>query len=220
MFNNKRILVFAPHNDDEVLGVGGTIAIMSKSNEVFVCEATTSKFSESLQRLRPEAKKAHSLLYVKETIFLDLPVVGIRGANQREVNKKFADVVTATKPHIVFIPHEGDLHTDHVETASAAMVALRPLYNQQLKAILSYETLSETEWNSPNPKNIFTPNMWVDITHSIETKKNAMRCYESQLREYPHPRSIRAIVALAEYRGSTIGVDYAESFMLLRGMIR
>ncbi len=220
MLDNKRILVFAPHNDDEVLGVGGTMAKLSKSNDVFVCEVTSSKVPESLQRLRSEAQKAHSLLGVKETFFLDLPVVGIRGANQREVNKKFYDVVAAIKPHIVFIPHEGDLHTDHVETANAAMVALRPLTNPQLMAIFSYETLSETEWNTPNVKNIFAPNMWVDITHGIETKKNAMLCYESQLREYPHPRSIRAIFALAEYRGSTIGVDYAESFMVLRGVLR
>lgn len=218
--NNKRILVFAPHNDDEVLGVGGTMAIMSKSNELFVCEVTSSKVPESLQRLRGEAKKAHSLLGVKETFFLDLPVVGIKGVNQREVNKKFDDVVAAVKPHIVFIPHEGDLHTDHIETANAAMVALRPANNPQLEAILSYETLSETEWNTPNLKNVFTPNIWVDITHGIEAKKNAMLCYESQLREYPHPRSIRAIFALAQYRGSNIGVNYAESFMLLRGIFR
>jgi len=220
MLNNKRILVFAPHNDDEVLGVGGTLAIMSKSNEVFVCEATSGIVPESLQRLRSEAQKAHSLLGVKETFFLDLPVVGIRGVNQKEVNKKFNDVIIAVKPHIVFIPHEGDIHTDHIETANAAMVALRPVNNPQLEAILSYETLSETEWNTPNLKNVFTPNMWVDITHGIETKKDAMLCYESQLREYPHPRSIRAIYALAQYRGSTIGVNYAESFMLLRGIFR
>lgn len=217
---DRRILVFAPHNDDEVLGVGGTIAKMSKLNEVFVCEVTSSKSPESLQRLRSEAKKAHTLLGVKEAFFLDLPVVGIRESTQREVNKKFSDVVLAVKPHIVFIPHEGDMHTDHIETSNAAMVALRPLINPQLEAILSYETLSETGWNTPNVKNTFTPNMWVDITQSIETKKNAMLCYQSQLREYPHPRSIRAIYALAEYRGSTVGVEYAESFMLIRGVLR
>lgn len=216
---DKRILVFAPHNDDEVLGVGGTIAKMSNSNEVFVCEVTSSKVPESLHRLRDEAKRAHAILGVKGAFFLDIPVVGIRESNQREVNKKFNDVVLAVKPHIAFVPHEGDIHIDHIETANAAMVALRPLLNPQLEAILSYETLSETGWNTPNVKNAFIPNVWVNITENIETKNKAMLCYESQLREYPHPRSIRAINALAEYRGSTVGVEYAESFMLLRGML-
>lgn len=220
MIKNKRILVFAPHNDDEVLGVGGTMAILSRTNELFVCEITSSKVHEALQRIRREAKKAHDLLGVKEAFFLDLPVVGVKDVNQREVNKKFDDVVSHVKPHIVFLPHEGDIHTDHMATANAAMVALRPLPNPQLMAILSYETLSETEWNTPNPKNTFTPTVWFDIKAGIEIKKQAMMCYESQIRDYPHPRSIRAINALAEYRGSTIGVEYAECFMLLRGTVK
>ena len=156
---------------------------------------------------------------VKKTYFLDLPVVGIRSMNQRDVTRKFSDVTGEIKPHIVFIPHEGDIHIDHQDTAHAAMVALRPPQNPQLCAILAYETLSETEWSTPNPKNFFIPNVWCDITDTIEIKKSAMLCYQSQIRDYPHPRSIRAIVALAEYRGSNVGFDYAESFMLIRCML-
>lgn len=215
----KNILVFAPHNDDEVLGVGGTMAVLAKKNELYVCEVTTSMSKESLNKMRPEAQRAHNLLGVKKTFFLDLPVVGIRTIEQRDVTKRFSDVINEVKPNIVFIPHEGDIHIDHQDTAHAAMVALRPPQNPQLCAILAYETLSETEWNTPNPKNVFLPNIWCDISDTIEIKKNAMLCYQSQIRDYPHPRSIRAIVALAEYRGSTVGVNFAESFMLIRGML-
>lgn len=216
---NKRILVFAPHNDDEVLGVGGTMVALSKENEIYVCEVTTSKSADSLKKMRPEAQNAHELLGVKKAFFLDLPVVGIRTIDQRDVTKRFSDVINEVKPEIVFIPHEGDIHIDHQDTANAAMVALRPPENPQLRAIMAYETLSETEWSTPNPQNAFMPNVWSDISDTIEVKKSAMLCYQSQIREYPHPRSIRAIVALAEYRGSTIGVEYAESFVLIRGML-
>lgn len=216
---NKRILVIAPHNDDEVLGVGGTMAALSKKNELYVCEVTTSKSEESVKRLRSEAQKAHDLLGVKKTFFLDLPILGIRTEDQREVNKRFSNVIDEIKPNIVFIPHEGDIHIDHQDTANTAMVVLRPHENPTLSAILAYETLSETEWSTPNPKNVFMPNVWSDISDTIEVKKDAMLCYQSQIKDYPHPRSIRAIVALAQYRGSTIGVEYAESFMLIRGRL-
>lgn len=216
---NKRVLVIAPHNDDEVLGVGGTMAVLSKENDVYVCEVTTSKSAKSLKRMRPEAQKAHDLLGVKKTFFLDLPVLGIRTVDQRDVTMRFSNVINEIKPNIVFIPHEGDIHIDHQDTALAAMVVLRPPRNPQLSAILAYETLSETEWSTPNPKNMFMPNVWCDISDTIEVKKNAMLCYQSQIREYPHPRSIRAIEALAQYRGSTIGVEYAECFMLIRGIL-
>lgn len=219
MLQSNTILVFAPHNDDEVIGVGGSIAKLAKTNDIFVCEVTTSKSEESLKRMRPEAAKAHKLLGVKNTFFLDLPVIGIRQCDMREVNKRFESIVANLKPNIVFLPHEGDMHTDHQDTVNAAMVALRPLNNPQLNAIFAYETLSETDWNTPNIKNAFIPNFWIDISDTIEIKKEAMNCYQSQLRQYPHPRSIRAISALAEHRGSIIGVEYAESFMLLRGKI-
>lgn len=83
-----------------------------------------------------------------------------------------------------------------------------------------YETLSETGWNIPIEGRCFNPNMWVDITDTIEDKLGAMSCYESQLIEYPHPRSKEAISALAQFRGATVGVPYAESFMLVRRIVR
>lgn len=96
------------------------------------------------------------------------------------------------------------------------MVALRPIENPQLKEIYMYETLSETEWNIPTVDNVFIPNCYNDITDFIALKKHAMECFESQLREFPHPRSLEAIEALSRLRGSTIGVANAESFMLIR----
>ncbi|AIF44552.1 GlcNAc-PI de-N-acetylase [Virgibacillus sp. SK37] len=211
------MLVFAPHNDDEVLGVGGTMAKYAKEgHEVYVCEITAGNQKELLQG---EAKKAHELLGVKEAFFLDLPAVKLREVSNIEINSKISEVVQKVKPHVAFIPHKGDMHSDHGEVASSAMVALRPVSNPQLQAIYTYETLSETEWNIPTPDNAFVPNVWSDISDSIDVKLEAMKCYESQLREFPNPRSLEAIEALSKFRGSTICVRNAESFMLVRNLI-
>lgn len=216
-----RILVFAPHNDDEVLGVGGTIAKYTKlGNEVFICEVTS--WLENLEQtnlIKQEAINAHNILGVKETIFLDLPVVHLKETPTHTKNNKFKEVVTYIKPEVVFIPHIGDIHIDHRETAQTAMVVLRPIENTQLKAIYSYETLSETEWNIPNTANGYIPNVWSDISESFEKKMAAMKCFRSQLKPFPHPRSIEAIEALGKLRGSSIGFNYAEAFICVRSCI-
>ena len=111
------------------------------------------------------------------------------------------------------------MHTDHGETANAAMVALRPIDNPQLKAIYAYETLSETEWNIPNTSNVFIPNVWSDITATFDKKIEAMKCFTTQIRDFPHPRSLEAIEALAKLRASTVGFGYAEAFSLIRNLI-
>ena len=216
-----RVLVFAPHNDDEVLGVGGTIAKYARQgHEVYVCEVTAwLENMESAEHLQAQAREAHKLLGVKESFFLNLPVVYLKETPTHIKNGKFGEIVNRVKPEIAFIPHIGDMHVDHAETAMAAMVALRPIGNPQLRAIYAYETLSETEWNIPNTSNAFLPNTWSDISETIELKKQAMLCYKEQVHDFPHPRSIQAIEALAQLRGSTVGVQYAEAFSLVRKLI-
>src|SRR5699024_3569956 len=215
-----RILVFAPHNDDEVLGVGGTIAKhAAKGHEVYVCEVTSGKDKDRLARIRSEALAAHKVLGVTDTIFLDLPVVGLADIPTKELNKAIHETVVQIKPDIAYIPHKRDMHLDHKMVAESAMVALRPVNSPQIKAIYAYETLSETEWNIPSADNIFVPNVWTDITDTIDKKLDAMKCYKSQLFEFPHPRSLEAIDSLSKLRGSTICVENAESFMLIRSII-
>ncbi|GAQ24573.1 PIG-L deacetylase family protein [Tepidanaerobacter syntrophicus] len=212
-----RIIVFAPHNDDEVLGVGGTIAKYSASgHEVFICEVTKGDSDEMVNMIRSEALNAHKILGVKETIFLDFPVVQLRETPLKDINFELLKVVEHIKPNIAFIPHKGDMHIDHAVVSNSAMVALRPINSVNVNAIYAYETLSETEWNIPTVDNAFIPNVWSNITGFIDKKKQAMNCYKSQIKEPPHPRSNEIIEALAKLRGSTIGVAYAESFMLVR----
>ena len=214
----KKVLVFAPHNDDEVLGVGGTIKRYSNNgDEVYVCEVTTGPHGHINQS---EAKEAHKILGVKETFFLNLPVNELRIMDQVALNAPIFEIVKRIETSVVFVPHIGDMHTDHGAVTSAVMVAVRPTSCNSVEKIFEYETLSETGWNIPNSVNSFIPNVWVDISNTIEDKINAMNCYENQLQIFPYPRSEKAIRALSEYRGSTICVNNAEAFVLVREILR
>ena len=208
------VLIFAPHNDDEVLGAGGTMRKhVLQGDTVYVCEITSGAHYRTLQE---EARNAHELLGVKKTWFLNLPVGKLRNLEQAEINARIGEVLAKVKPEIVYLPFIGDMHLDHRETLESALVGLRPIHNSVVKEIYMYETLSETGWNLPQPDRAFIPTVWVDISETFDYKINAMKCFESQMCEYPHPRSVEGIEALAKYRGSTIGVPYAESFMAVR----
>ncbi len=215
------VLVIAPHPDDEIIGVGGTI--MKRVNEghnVFVCVVTKAYeplfSSELVEQARNECRKADSLLGVKETIFLDYPAVMLESVPRYKLNEGILNVINSVKPDEVYIPHRGDMQLDHKMIVDASMVALRPKYNHIVKRIYSYETLSETGWDIPNTTNEFIPTVYEDITLTLESKIKAMRIFNSQLAEFPNARSIEAIESLAKFRGATVSVKAAEAFSLIR----
>ena len=216
-----KILVVASHPDDEVLGCGGTIEKHSKrSDEVYLCVVTkayTPDWSEEFIQNRPkEVERANKILGIKKTYFLDYPTVKLDTIPQKELNESISNVVNEVDPDIVYIPHKGDLNKDHRLVFETSLVATRP-GNQKIKRILSYETLSETEWGqSIEP---FIPNVYVDISETFEKKIEAMMAYESELKQYPHPRSLVIIEALAKKRGSEVGVKFAEAFILVRELV-
>ena len=217
----NKVLVIAPHPDDEILGCGGTmIKHIEAGDEVFVCIATKGclpLFSpESVEKVRNEAKKCHNLIGVKKTFFLDFPAAMMEKVERYEMNGKVLDVIREVQPDIVFIPHWGDMQKDHQMVAEACMVALRPKYEPKVKAIYSYETMSETAWNAPNVQNEFIPNVFVDITETLEKKKDALKVFETQVSPFPDARSLESIDALAKYRGALMHVAAAEAFMLIR----
>ena len=217
----ERVLVIAPHPDDEVLSCGGSIAKhIEKGDEVFVCivtKAYTPEWSDDFIKNRTqEIKNAHAILGVSTTIFLDLPTVKLDTFPQVELNAAIHNIVRDADPDIAYIPHIGDLNSDHRLVHYACLVSLRPA-NHNLKKILSCETLSVTEWGSSIEP--FIPNFYVNLPQSALDKKiEAMKAYSSELKEYPHPRSIEIIEALAKKRGSEIFTEYAEAFMLIRGI--
>ena len=216
-----KILIVAPHPDDEVLGCGGIISkYISQGHEVHV--AIITKTCEPVfpadfdEKNKTDCLNAHKILGVTKTHFLDFPAAMLESVPRHEFNSAIIKLIKDVAPEEVYIPHRGDMHLDHKMVVDACMVALRPRFDYVTKRIYAYETLSESEWDIPNTTNIFIPNVYVDITDYFNNKLEAMKQYKNQLSEYPNPRSLQAIEALAMLRGSTISKKYAESFMLIR----
>ena len=168
------ILVVAPHADDEILGVGGTIAkYVDEGHNVYVCIVTTghsSMYSKAyLDQVRSEVESAHQYLNIKETYFLNFPAVLIGEVPKYEINEKISKVIDEVKPRIVFLPHFGDMHLDHLLVSQSAMVAVRPIKEHKVLEVYSYEVLSETEWNVPHVKMLlFQIHMWILVIILIQ----------------------------------------------------
>lgn len=214
-----KILVIAPHPDDEVLGCGGTIAIHSKKgDDVYLCIATKAYApdwsKEFIKNRKREVASANKILGIKKSYFLNFPTVKLDTIPQKELNDSISKVVNKVKPQMVFVSHKGDLNKDHRLVFEATLVAVRPVADHRVEKLLSYETLSETEWGLPSE--IFIPNVFVDISDTIEAKIEAMKAYESEIRPYPSPRSLEMIEILAKKRGAEAGIRFAEAFMLIR----
>jgi N-acetylglucosamine malate deacetylase 1 len=222
---NKRILVIAPHPDDEVLGCGGTIARhVAHDDEVHVVVVTRGAQElyspEVVESGREELRKSQKLLNVSSTQFLDFPAPKLDTVDGYKLASAINSIIQSLRPHTLYIPHRGDIHIDHQAVYQAALVAARPINHCSVNQIFAYETLSETEWAPPSADAAFIPTVFVDITNYLDDKIQAMACYQSQLKQPPHPRSLQSIEALARLRGATVGLPAAEAFMLVREIIK
>lgn len=220
------IMVFAPHPDDEVLGVGGTIGKrVSEGYNVIVVIATKGyppTFDEELVEAgRCEAQRAHKYLGVKQSVFLDFPALSLDKVDRSELNGSFSKLIDEYSPSEIYIPHIGDMHIDHRIVAESVMVAARPFINSPVRRIYSYETMSETGWHIPDSTRNFAPNTYIDIGEVfLKQKKYALSLYSSQLKDFPNARSVDAVESLARYRGSLVSCDAAEAFCLIRQVER
>jgi LmbE family N-acetylglucosaminyl deacetylase len=218
------VLVIAPHPDDEVLGCGGAIAHhAAQGDEVHVLVMTRGAPDlypvDDEVEVRQEVKTAHALLGVSETHFLDFYAPKLDTVPMHQLADAIARTMHPIRPQVLYAPHRGDIHLDHQMVYQAALVAARPINDYSVRQLLCYETLSETEWAPPWSDTAFVPNVFVNITDYLDLKLKAMHCYESELKEFPHPRSLQAIEALAKLRGSSISVAAAEAFMLVRQIV-
>lgn len=219
-----RILVIAPHPDDEVLGCGGTmarLADMGSSVEVaIVTEGKPPRYDRvGVAKIRAEATAAHVLLGVRSTHYLDLPAAELDGIPHADLNAAIGALIEATMPDTIFVPFVGDIHLDHQLVFRSTMVAARPRQASYPRTILAYETLSETNWSAPYVEPIFAPTVYVDIASTLDRKLAAFAAYESQCCVFPNERSPEAIRALAMLRGATVHRHAAEAFVLVREVI-
>ena len=230
------VLVIAAHPDDEILGMGGTIAkhTSKKDNVTIIYMATgvtarrkntklehksknvykkiQDEFKEDIEKLRNDARKAASFLHVKNVKFYDFPDNEMDGIELLKVVKVIEKEIKIIKPDRIYTNHYNDLNVDHRVVSNSTLTACRPSAFS-VKEILCFEVLSSTEWNYPNN---FNPNYFVNINGQIEKKINAMKSFTGEIRKFPHPRSSQNIRNVAGRWGSVSGFKEAEAFELIR----
>jgi LmbE family N-acetylglucosaminyl deacetylase len=221
------ILIIAAHPDDEIIGCGATAAKLVRSgcavNVLILGEGVASRFTKKgpglkkeITRLHKMTNKAAEVIGFKNVIFEDLPDNRFDSLDLLDIIKVVENHVTKLKPDIVYTHHKGDLNIDHELTHRAVLTACRPIGDYSVKEVLCFETYSSTEWSFGNSANIFNPNVFEDVGKTFRFKKSALKCYESELRDFPHPRSLKNVELAASRWGSTVGLKYAEAFELIR----
>jgi len=219
--NKSRILIIAPHPDDEILGLGGTIKKYSDSGHDITVLLVSGHLpplygEEVFAEHKKQALEAHKIVGVSNSIFLEIPATFVKDETVADLNGKIYQVLQETKPNVVFMPFP-DRHIDHQVIFESCMVAIRPVYDGKLIDIAaSYEVLSETHWNAPAIEPAFNPNITIDITQHIDSKLQALSCFKGEIMPFPGPRSIEAVEALAKFRGTQAGFAFGESLQLLR----
>ena len=224
----NRVLVVAAHPDDEVLGCGGTIARHADAgdqvNVLILAEGATSRkqhrdrvqVADELSVLAEAAEQAGIILGAQGVELLDLPDNRLDSIDRLDLVKQIEKRITRQKPHVVYVHHAGDVNVDHRRLHEAVVTACRPIPGQPVQRLLSFEVASSTEWQPPGSAPAFHPNWFIDISSQLERKCLALKTYESEMRPWPHARSIESLEHLARWRGAQVGVEAAEAFCLLR----
>lgn len=227
----KTVLVIAAHPDDEVLGCGGTLARMALEGRavhiLLVADGETSRGGVDGQSASPEqlasrhtaALAACKLLGCASVETLNLPDNRLDGVDLLDIVQQIEARVQRHQPATVLTHHAGDVNIDHRVVHDAVITACRPQPGHPVRELLFFEVPSSTEWRPPASAEPFNPNWFVDISKTLEVKLKALQVYESELRAFPHPRSLKAVEALAIWRGTTVGVEAAEAFILGRKTI-
>lgn len=225
---SNTVLVLAAHPDDEVLGVGGTIARHAASGDqvhiVIAAEGATARDDtrnvhnrqSEIDLLQSTARKAGGILGAKTVKFLGFPDNRCDSVDRLDIVKAIEAVVAELRPDTVYVHHCGDVNIDHRILHEAAFTACRPQPGHPVKRLLSFETPSSTEWAPPSSLPPFLPTVFVDVGRHWPAKLAALGAYASEMRPWPHPRSVNAVEHLARWRGATAGLEMAEAFMLLR----
>jgi LmbE family N-acetylglucosaminyl deacetylase len=214
------ILCIAAHPDDEVLGCGGVLALHAQSGEpvtiVIACEGESLRYGPDGVGQSAHIRRAAEKLGCTSVRQLRLPDQALDTIRLTELIAPLEQIVRSEKPRIVYCQHGGDVNRDHQILFQAILVATRPT-ETYIDAVYAFDTASSTEWAYPRT---FTPDTWIDISRTLDVKLAAMACYESELRPYPHPRSLRALEYRARAFGNQVCLEAAEVFMTVRKVNR
>ncbi|MDE5825615.1 MAG: PIG-L family deacetylase [Lachnospiraceae bacterium] len=228
----KTVLVVAAHPDDEILGVGGTVARHVAEGDVVYAyilgEGQTSRGThredtdrEVVEELHQNTLESAEAVGFQNVFFADFPDNRFDDVDLLDIVKAVEQKIQELQPQIIYTHYSGDLNVDHQYTARAVLTATRPIGDYSVEEIYAFETLSSTEWNFDySVQSAFCPNVFVDISDYYDKKEQAMNCYVSELCSFPHPRSLTGMDVLSKTRGMAAGMERAEAFMLIRKTIR
>jgi LmbE family N-acetylglucosaminyl deacetylase len=216
------------HPDDEVLGIGGTLARHASEGDTvhvsILSDGVTSRYEDpesedatsEIERRRRRAQTAVDHLGVDALSLNDYPDNEFDTVPLLDLVQTVEASIEEINPEVVYTHHHGDLNVDHELTCRAVLTATRPLSDSGVRRVLGAETLSSTEWAAPEPGNAFQPHVFRDISSTLDEKLDALEVYENELREPPHPRTVETVRQNAEVWGAKAGVTAAEPFVLLR----
>ena len=225
------VLVVAAHPDDEVLGCGGTIARHADAGDqvqvLIVAEGATSRqqqrdrlqAGDELSTLAQAAQTAGSILGAAGVELFDLPDNRLDSLDRLDLIKRIEQHIDHHQPQLVYVHHAGDVNVDHRRLHEALVTACRPTPGHPVRRLLSFEVASSSEWQPPGSAPAFQPNWFVDISVQWQRKREALVAYASEMRPWPHARSLEALEHLARWRGAQVGVEAAEAFCLLRQLV-
>ena len=219
--DRTRVAVIAAHPDDELLGAGATLARHVRDGDevhaIVVADGAGSRYpAELTATLEKQAHRAAEVIGFASLHLLSLPDQRLDTVPLIALTQRLEGVLDEIGPSIVYTHFPEDVNADHGLVARCAWTACRPYSRPHVRKFAVFETPSSTEWAWPMPGRELRPNLFVDVTDTLETKIAAMECYETELRDYPHPRSSRALRERAAYWGSHIGRPAAEPFVVLR----
>lgn len=221
----SKILVIAAHPDDELLGLGATIRKRVNRGDTADCiilgEGMTSRQNKRegidgilIKQLHENSRKAAKIIGFENVYFEKLPDNRFDGVEMLDIIKIIEGYIEKLKPDIVYTHHKGDRNIDHRITYEAVLTACRPVGAYPVKEIYVFETPSSTEWGFSKEESFF-PNVFEDVSETLTFKLEAMKCYQTEIRDYPHPRSLKALEIIASRWGSVVGLKYAEAFTLI-----
>jgi LmbE family N-acetylglucosaminyl deacetylase len=231
-FTNKKILVVVAHPDDELLGLGATMNKLIKEQNcsiraIILGEGITSRsenrnpeqWSQELKTHRQNIETARKSIGYESVGIYDFPDNRFDTVALLDIIKVIEKEKEDFQPEIIFTHHGGDVNIDHQRTFEAVITATRPMENEMVKTVITFETPSGTEWIASSDPRKFTPNLFMEVSEkNLEAKINGMESYEFEKRIFPHPRSPEALKILAQYRGITVGKEYAEAFYIVRSI--
>lgn len=222
MMDKKRIMVIAPHADDETIGCGGSLLRWKDEGAeidlVLVTEPTdNSQYLEAYLSARRKAIDTVSqTLNVTKLFEGGFPTCALDSLPFNDVMDWMSEIMHERHPSLVLLPFRFDAHSDHRVVFDAGIACTKSFRYPSIEKVLCYETISETDQNYRPDSSAFRPNYFVNISDYIDKKVELVEAYASELGHHPFPRSFESIRALAKVRGAASNFNSAEAFMIVK----